>query len=65
MNQHEIMDNMTHEEFETINNKNSSDEEKSKAWNDASKRIETLLSLYISLYHALLDRAHQWEHLIK
>lgn len=40
MNQHEIMDNMTHEEFETINNENSSDEEKAKAWNDASKRIE-------------------------
>lgn len=40
MNQHEIMDNMTHEEFEIINNKNSSDEEKAKAWNDASKRIE-------------------------
>ena len=40
MNQHEIMDNMTHKEFETINNENSSNEEKAKAWNDASKRIE-------------------------
>lgn len=28
MNQHEIMDNMTHKEFETINNENSSNEEK-------------------------------------
>lgn len=40
MNQHEIMDNMTHKEFETINNENSSNEETAKAWNDASKRIE-------------------------
>lgn len=40
MNQHEIMDNMTHEEFEVINNENASDEEKAKAWNDAAKRIE-------------------------
>lgn len=40
MNQHEIMDNMTHKEFETINNENSSNEEKAKAWNDSSKRIE-------------------------
>lgn len=44
MNQHEIMDNMTHKEFETINNENSSDEEKAKAWNDASKRMENYVS---------------------
>lgn len=40
MNQHEIMDNMTHKEFETISNENASNEEKAKAWNDASKRME-------------------------